>query len=450
MMGLKLTLTSSQALLPVLIILSLELDLISAFSPVSRNDFNSNICKRSNTRICSMSSGENTVGGRASSTLFIDDESTGSENIDNVLDHLPFGESSSGESSSYHSFLDDGHGHINPELAQSIWDWDNEHRLSEEGDIGSKTKFPAAELKYSTRDGLRLVDKIARDLLPDDSSDLSYSDLVQEGVVALMRAMTTFDPSEDKENMFEAYAKKSIIHEMTKVLTDTSRPINIPSHVYETLVHAKRARDNLRSKYKNKREPTLAEVASRIGVAAEKLSLYQLVSRGALSVESTVEIYDPNSNYDNPATFTDLDTYEAVTGKEETRLFHSGEEDLNTEEEEDWVEQDKIVAPLRDFIADRTNQAPDDFALTDMIRHDVDDFLTSSTLDPQELYIIRMRYGLDAGKSLPVDNVGRKLGMTADEVTEIELRALQKLRTSFQNSFLGAYLDDDHSEEVTV
>lgn len=448
-MRLKLTAASSPAWLSALITLSRESDFVSAFSPVSSSNYNHHKCKPYNSQICSMSSTESTGSSRSSSTLFIDDEGTESENIDHVLDHLAFGLSSS-ESSSHHSILDDGHGHINPELAQSIWEWDNEHRLLEEGDIEKTTKFPAAELKYSTRDGLRLVDKIARDLLPADSSDLSYSDLVQEGVVALMRAMTTFDPSDDKENKFETYAKKSIIHAMSQVLTDTGRPINIPSHVHETLLHAKRARNNLRSKYKNNREPTLAEVASRIGVTTEKLSLYQLVSRGTLSVESTVGIYDPSSNGDNPATFTDLDTYEAETGKEETQMFQSGEEDLNIEEEKDWVEHNKMVAPLKDFIADRTNQAPDEFALTDMIRHDVDEFLTRSTLDPQELYIIRMRYGLDAGKSLPVDNVGRKLGMTAKEVAEIEQRALKKLKTSFQNSFLGAYLDDDHSEEVTV
>ena len=390
-------------------------------------------------------------------------------------------------------------------MAQSIWEWDNDHRLQEEEeseessshDITTTTtndndndnnnnnndddereksvkeaKFPAAKLKYSTRDGLRLVDKIARELMAEgpaqsrgsatssssiaataDSSDLSYSDLVQEGVVALMRAMSTFNPDPQQPQQrqkFEVYARNSIFRAMSMALASTGRPIRIPTHVHETLLHAKRARRNLRTRLQ--REPTLAEVADRIGVTTEKLSLYQLASRGTLSVESTVEIYDPSSNH--PTSFTDLDTYEARTGKDEA-LLHSGEADFGLEEEEEWVQHDKVVAPLKEIIADDNTEGPDQFALGDMIRHDVDDFLTN-TLDPQELSIVRMRYGLDTsnliigGKGLSFEMIGQKLGITQKYVSQIEQRALEKLRTSFSNTYIGAYFDDDHSEEVTV
>ncbi len=442
----------------------------------------------------SFSDSSSSGSSSGSGSLFMDD----GEDIDDVLEHLPvhFQRHESLDGRKINSILDDGHGHINPELAQSIWEWDNDHRLQEEqseddtlannshnddSHNGRKrvkeAKFPAAKLKYSTRDGLRLVDKIARELMAEgpaqsrgsatssssiaataDSSDLSYSDLVQEGVVALMRAMSTFDPDriqpgqppEQPQQTFEVYARKSIFRAMSIALASTGRPIRIPTHVHETLLHAKRARRNLRTRLH--REPTLAEVADRIGVTTEKLSLYQLASRGTLSVESTVEIYDPSSNH--PTSFTDLDTYEARTGKDEA-LLHSGEADFGLEEEEEWVEHDKVVAPLKEIIADVNSEGPDEFALGDMIRHDVDDFLTK-TLDPQELSIIRMRYGLDTsnliigGKGLSLEMIGQKLGITHQYVSQIEQRALEKLRTSFSNSYIGAYLDDDHSEEVTV
>jgi hypothetical protein len=107
---------------------------------------------------------------------------------------------------SLESILDDGNGHINPALASAIYEWESAHTQL----VSAKSKSKE-ELKeeFSTRDGLRLVDMLAREVLDSlesnntnddgDSSEgttkksaISYNDLVQEGMIALLRAMSTY------------------------------------------------------------------------------------------------------------------------------------------------------------------------------------------------------------------------------------------------------------------
>lgn len=117
---------------------------------------------------------------------------------------------------SLESILDDGNGHINSELASAIYEWETAHTQTASGSIKEQ---------FSTRDGLRLVDEQVRvvlnSIMLDDDNDednkatLSYNDLVQEGIIALLRAMSTF-PNYKKSNTaattttFKQYAKETI------------------------------------------------------------------------------------------------------------------------------------------------------------------------------------------------------------------------------------------------
>jgi len=272
-----------------------------------------------------------------------------------------------------HTILSDGHGHLNSDLARSIWDWENSQRIISQSSNDGKNYdgiksttatmrdklFPAAQLKFSTRRGLRIVDSIAQEV---DHGD-RYPDLIQDGVVALMGAMVEFDPS-DGEVRFEAYARVEIKNAMEKALVEGGEA---------------KCRDALsKSNVPRRREQTIGQM----------------------------DAIDPH---------------------------------------------DQIVAPFRNFVAD-DNPTPADIALTDMIQHDISEFL-DRILDEKELKVVRMKFDLDSDVSaggMNLMDIANYLGIDFGEVKETESRALEKLRTSFSNDYIGAYLDDDHAEEVSL
>jgi len=280
-----------------------------------------------------------------------------------------------------HTILSDGHGHLNSDLARSIWNWENSQRIisqslndggdDDEIETTSSTTvkeklFPAAQLKFSTRRGLRMVDSIAHGVNHDDR----YPDLIQEGVVALMGAMVEFDPTDGEDN-FEAYARGEIKNAMEKALAG-------------------------------------GRTKGRGWLARDVLTR----SKSSATSEKTTE----RTNAVEP--------------------------------------HDQIVAPFRNFVAE-DNPTPEDIALTDMIQHDIREFL-DRILDEKELKVVRMKFDLDgsalaasAGEMNLMD-IANYLGVEIGEVKEIESRALEKLRTSFSDDYMGAYLDNDHAEEVSL
>lgn len=283
-----------------------------------------------------------------------------------------------------HTILSDGHGHLNSDLARSIWNWENSQRIiSQSSNDGrdhdgiettfptttaQEKLFPAAQLKFSTRRGLRMVDSIAHGVNHDDR----YPDLIQEGVVALMGAMVDFDPK-GGEARFEAYA---------------------------------------RGKIKNAIETALAE-------GRGKTKGQGWLARDVL-----------------------------------TRSKSTGQGEKMSERANVVEPHDQIVAPFRNFVAD-DNPTPEDIALTDMIQHDIREFL-DRILDEKELKVVRMKFNLDGSASaasageMNLMDIANHFGVEIGEVKEIESRALEKLRTSFSDDYMGAYLDNDHTEEVSL
>jgi RNA polymerase sigma factor (sigma-70 family) len=282
--------------------------------------------------------------------------------------------SSSSIISEMHSIVDDGHGHINKELATSIWTWENENLDPIESD-----PFPfASKFNYSTRDGLRLVESIAREMEQIEGTELEerHSDLIQEGVVALMKCMVIWKDENQEGESFEAVATREIRKSMGKCLRETTD-----------------------------------------GVGVMKMNI-DMLKRGLKDLE------------------------EEKKGKGKTDSS-KGVTNISTESEP----CDQIVKPLSEALLDE-NPTPDEIALSEMIRNDIGDFL-ERTLNVEELKVIRMRFGLvEVGTSL--EAIALDLGKSVSDVQDIEHRALIKLRTCFSNDYIGAYLDDDYDEEVSL
>ncbi len=320
--------------------------------------------------------------------------------IDMELSSIQNDLSSSSSSSSstimqeMHSILDDGHGHINKDLATSIWTWENEnlHPMK-------SNPFPlASKLTYSTRDGLRLVEATATDIMMKKHGlsyycrleNNTYNDLVQEGVVALMKSMVDWEKKEsssddnknggdennhnvsDPNKEFESFAKKQIRKAMTEYVKKTNDDVGVLMNVLQ--------RRKEEEEKNRKRGTNTNEAASAVAAPVSE-----------------------------PC--------------------------------------DQIVQPLREAVLDE-NPTPDEIALSDMIRKDIGAFL-ERTLNEEELMVIRMRFGLEeVDTSLKAVSV--YLGKSVNNVQEIEYEALKKLRMSFSNDYIGAYLDCDNTEEVSL
>lgn len=298
--------------------------------------------------------------------------------IDKELSSLGLNESIN--ISEIHSILDDGNGHINSDLARSIWDWENTHFQSSNND-----PYPAKRLKYSTRDGLRMIDQVAKNMEAGER----YADLVQEGVVALMGCTVVWDDARsdapgvhtklDKNMSFEEFARKKVEEAMMNAMNE-----------------------NRASGKSNK---------------------------------------DINVNFD-------------VLKKSE----HEIAETMNSVQQmspEAKVSSVQLVENLNEALND-VNPTPDEIALSETIRNDISEFLTRY-LTEMELKIIRLRFGIDTklmlgGSPMGMTNseIAKLMKMTEDKVIAIQTEALEKLRNNFQNDHIGAYIDDDFAEEVSL
>ena len=290
-----------------------------------------------------------------------------------------------------HDMFQDGRGHINPELARLIYKWEQDQRLT-----NNLPKF-----QYSTREGLRWV----LDSVP------SYDeDLMQEGVIALMQAMTEFERKAPSKVSFEAYCKHSIQLALNE--------------------------------YRRTAEGDKDSPARR---------------KAALSVESTVQIDDPLETH-----FVNEDEWEVREGlvldngngvKAEESVEDFLDENLQYEgEDQMWVQQQQVAAPLTHSIPDDDHdndndvlilqeEDPDDRFLADMIRYDVDEFL-GSTLDELESQVIQMRFGLGE-EALTQKQAASELGLGVARIRKLQKTALEKLRNAYQERYMA---DDDEED----
>ena len=248
-------------------------------------------------------------------------------------------------------------------------------RIKEENDAAAREK-----LIYSN---LRLVVYIAKQY---KNQYLSIEELVAEGNIGLMTAVDKYDYKLGYR--FSTCATPWIKQAILKALTDKGRSVRLPAHIYQQLTKMKKVIEDF--EFENRRQPTYAEIAAKLGVDEDKVDLLMQWKKDTISMDTPL-----------------------------------GDEEKNT---------------INDVVADPNDVSPEEYADQSLLEDEIDEIL--SNFPERTQIIMKMRYGLgrendpeDWKNEHTLEEIGAYLGITRERVRQIEKETLQTIKVEWKGEF---------------